>query len=499
MLVLKQEKLQHLTHLLKIKILNLYYNLTDDKKIKSHRGANMFDLKNTRRLLHILLLTLLGYSNLSAETLQDFLNDTSGNWEIQVNPVTDGGCDGSNGNLCSSFVFGSPIGVTPEFGSGGLLDNEDAIGVTVIGPSGIAGDGLAGFILIRKTSVNGFVVTDYQVDPYLNTPAGTIATRLAYVTGASGSISNDGILTLDLTGRTAGFQFFTVFGEQEWNRDDSSVIGVGTGNYELFTTAASSNINPSNPPELNETINGRSLGDINSDGILDAILVSAGNIGDEWGPFTGTPYAEVYNINLVRGSPASPRIVLDIEVPDGTEQECSEEGGSIIELVAEVRLFNEAELGTIEWFVDGTSSGFGETFSPFISLGAHTIDAVATAVQSVSDSETVDVNITDRIPPALDAAFVNSKTGAQISQISNNSTQFVGIHVSATDICDHEPSIEAVVTPVTAVENGDIIAIKPGSANKGASLDTTALELSAVATDASGRQSIKKTVLNIGE
>jgi len=183
---------------------------------------------------------------------------------------------------------------------------------------------------------NGFVVTDYQVDPYLNTPAGTIATRLANVTGASGSISNNGILTLDLTGRTARFQFFQFFGEQEWIRNDSSTIRGGTGNYELFTTADSSNINPSNPPDLNETINGRNVGDVNSDGILDAILVSAGNIGDAWGPFTGTPYAEVYNINLVRGGPTSPRIVLDIEVPDGTEQECSEEGGSIIELVAEV-------------------------------------------------------------------------------------------------------------------------------------------------------------------
>lgn len=454
----------------------------------------MVAITNTSRLLHILLWTLLGYSNLYAETLQDFLDDTSGNWEIQIKTVTDGSCDGTNGNLCSSFVFGSPIGVTGSFG--GLFDNEDTVGVTVIGPSGVAGDGLAGFVVIKKTSVNDFVVTDYQVDPYLNTPAGTIATRLIDVTGTTGSITNNGILTLDLKGRTAGFQFFSVFGEQEWNRDDSSVIGGGTGNYELFTTAASSNIDPGSPPDLNETINGRNVGDTNSDGILDAILVSAGNIGDAWGPFTGTPYAEVYNINLVRGGPASPRIVLDIEVPDGTEQECSQEGGSVIELVAEVRLFNEAELGTIEWFVDGSSSGFGETYSPYISLGTHTIDAVATAVQGVSDSETVDVNIIDRTPPVLETAFINNKTGVQINQISNNSTQFVGIHMSAADICDPDPSVEAVVTPVTAVENGDTITIKP---KDGASLETTALELSAVATDSSGRQSIQKTVLNIGE
>ena len=69
--------------------------------------------------------------------------------------------------------------------------------------------------------------------------------------------------------------------------------------------------------------------------------------------------------------------------------------------------------------------------------------------------------------------------------------------MSAIDICDPEPSIEAIVTPVTTVANGDIITIKPDSANKGASLDTTALELSAVATDASGHQTIKKTVLDI--
>ena len=119
-------------------------------------------------------------------------------------------------------------------------------------------------------------------------------------------------------------------------------------------------------------------------------------------------------------------------VPAGHEPECNEEGGAVVDIIADVRLFNEADLATIEWFVDGVSGGFGETFSPFISLGTHTIDAIATAVQGVSDTDTVEVNVLDKTPPLLEIAFLNNKTGAQISQITSDSVNlpFLGAHVT---------------------------------------------------------------------
>ena len=442
---------------------------------------------------------MLFINSAQAETLTDFLNDTSGTWEIQINTVTDGGCDGTNGNLCSSFVFGSPVGVTTG-PPAGLVDNEDA-GDTIIGPSGLGGDGLAGFISIKKTSSNNFIVTTYLLDSYLATAGGTKATRMVDVSAASGTISSDGTMTLDLTGRTAALQFFPTFGEQEWNRDNSTTIGgAATGVFELFTTGQSTNIDPINPPSPNETIFGRNVGDLDSDGVLDAILVSAGNVGDAWGPFTGTPYAEVYNIKLVRGGTEPiPKIVVDIIVPAGSTQECSEEGGSNVELATDIRLINGAELSTVEWFIDGVSSGFGETFTPFLDLGAHTIQASATTVQGPTDSDTVDVNIQDTTPPVLDLGFINTLTGEPVTEISSSAVQFVTTQMSATDICDPMPLIQAAVTPVYAVEDGDVILIRPGKFGNKLGLDTTALELRATATDSSNRGTTVSAILHVIE
>ena len=71
----------------------------------------------------------LTYNTAQAETLADFLNDTSGNWEIRINSFTDGGCDRTNGNLCSVFVFGNPI-VTSSGGSSweaGMVSTDENV------------------------------------------------------------------------------------------------------------------------------------------------------------------------------------------------------------------------------------------------------------------------------------------------------------------------------------------------------------------------------------
>jgi hypothetical protein len=78
-------------------------------------------------------------SAVQAASLADLLNNTSGRWEIPVLPVTDGGCDGSDDNLCSAFALGSPTGITLP-SQGGLVDNGQIVATTR--ETGVFGDEL---------------------------------------------------------------------------------------------------------------------------------------------------------------------------------------------------------------------------------------------------------------------------------------------------------------------------------------------------------------------
>ena len=91
----------------------------------------------------------------------------------------------------------------------------------------------------------------------------------------------------------------------------------------------------------------------------------------------------------------------------GTTQECSETGGSTVELTATVTLVGGAELGSIDWFVNNESAGSGETITPFLALGPHTVDVVATAVTGESGNDSVSVDVVDTTAPALEVAYLN--------------------------------------------------------------------------------------------
>ena len=206
------------------------------------------------------------------------------------------------------------------------------------------------------------------------------------------------------------------------------------------------------------------------------------------GPFPG--FTVVYDFTV--GEPP-PGITVAVGVDGGTIQECTESRGSVVSLTASTDLVGGAELGSIDWTVDGDFAGSGASLTPFMTLGSHTVEVLASTTTGESDTDSVTVEVRDTIAPDLDVAFLN-RDGEPITAIDAGSR--VTARISATDICDAEPVTEGAAVPVFAVSDGDTIRIQGGKTNT-VKLPTTAIELSATAADASGNNATSMAVLSI--
>lgn len=201
------------------------------------------------------------------------------------------------------------------------------------------------------------------------------------------------------------------------------------------------------------------------------------------------------NFNLDMDPPFSTGVSVTINTIGGTTQECTETGGATVTLTTDISLFGDAELASIDWIVDGENSGSGVSVTPFLTLGSHTVEAVATTTAGDTDTDAVIVNVVDTIPPSVDVGFLDSRTGELISEVSGSRMHFVTTAFSATDVCDLTPQTQGVVTPVFAVSDGDIIKIQGN--NQRVDLPTSDLELSVIANDASGNTASGQAILII--
>lgn len=207
----------------------------------------------------------------------------STNYDVRVNVGAAGG---------SCFDFGN-CDTTGAFTK--VTDNS--LTVTGIG-SGIGGDGFAAVWSITTDATgDGFTVTSFQQDAYINTSGGTFALRdVANGSGMSGAVDAAGNMTFDITGRTGiAATFAGSIGEQAWNIDDAPA-GDATGAYDLLTTGtmtanaagAGSAFDMTGVPLTGDDTNGYT-----------GQLIAAGNIGTAWGFFVDTQYSERYDIEIV--------------------------------------------------------------------------------------------------------------------------------------------------------------------------------------------------------
>lgn len=222
---------------------------------------------------------------------------------------------GTDGAWYSSFTWG---GNPPNPGSIGMTDNA----LTVTGTDGnqrgssIGGDGYAGSIGISVLN-NSFTATSFNVDGLYATAAGDFV-QYGDPGNMTGSVDPlTGQMIFDPTGRLAAVSALPMFYDRKWNVDDCDIVpSLGCANngntlYETFSTASATAFGGTGTA----TIMGApltALGDVNGDGRTDynAILVSGGQTGSEWGAFYGAGYFEVWNVNIVSAVPVPAAVWL---------------------------------------------------------------------------------------------------------------------------------------------------------------------------------------------
>lgn len=206
------------------------------------------------------------------------------------------------------------------------------------------------------------------------------------------------------------------------------------------------------------------------------------------GPFTGV----TVTYDLLEGEPP-PDVDVSINIEGGSIQECSEAGGSTVNLEADITLIGGAELGSVDWTIDGEPAGSGTSLSPFMALGTHEIEVSATILSGPSDTDSASATVRDTAPPELQLEFLD-QSGQPVSVTSTGT--HVNASITATDTCDPDPLTSATATPVFEVIDGDTIKIQSGKINT-VELPTTAIELSGTASDASGNTASGMSVLSI--
>jgi hypothetical protein len=208
------------------------------------------------------------------------------------------------------------------------------------------------------------------------------------------------------------------------------------------------------------------------------------------GPFVG------FNANFsLNYGPPPPGITVSINVTGGELQECVEIGGSNVAISAETVLFGDTELAAVEWTIDGVSAGTGETITPFLELGSHTVEVLATTTTGENDTDSIIITVADTVAPDLEVSFVDVRSGDHVSQIARANVQWIATHFVATDACDPSPVTRGVGG--FSVEHGDTLKVQ-GRLNN-VTMTTSELELGVTATDASGNISSGSAYLYLTE
>ncbi len=215
--------------------------------------------------------------------------------------------------------------------------------------------------------------------------------------------------------------------------------------------------------------------------------------------FGGVPYAVHLEGVIDPGSPLPPTKSVSIALAGGNTHECSSTGGSQVEAIANIITTDDSDIVAVHWTLDGADAGSGEMASIFVPLGDHTVDVAVDTVASGTFESSEAVAVGDHTPPDLNIRFIDRRSGEEITEISGSRVHFVTVRYDVTDVCDPGPiATSGVAVPVYSVDDGDVIKIEHRKIST-IRLNTSALNVSAKATDESGNQRSDTATLLTGD
>ncbi|MFN2338955.1 MAG: hypothetical protein ABR544_08305, partial [Gammaproteobacteria bacterium] len=258
------------------------------------------------------------------------------------------------------------------------------------------------------------------------------------------------------------------------NHPEAGSITVGAGQLggQIQTSWAVSNLTTYQVWDVIEYAGGMSFRAVDSDG--DGVPGHAMITG----PFPG--FSLVYEFDVGESAPG---VEVSLHVPGGTVQECNAIGGKEVSLSASASLKGGAELSSIDWVINGEAVGSGPSIQPFLALGSHAVQVTATTTGGHYDTATTTVNVRDTVRPDLAISFRDTRTGQAVTSVDGTGVSFIEVHLDASDVCDPAVAVLGVAKPVHAIVGGEVIKIQ--GKKQAVNLPTTAIEVSATATDAS--------------
>jgi hypothetical protein len=294
-------------------------------------------------------------------------------------------------------------------------------------------------------------------------------------TGMNGSLSPTNVLSASGNTATVDFSGWSIV----WNGLDSASgvapILMGTGAWFGSTTNGVAQVTCSVDC---------------SDGDTYTLIYSATIPSNEPSSFGNTQF--LLNLTGTISDTAIPRISISVN-DDNKVQECAATGGHDVMIASNVQLLFGAVLDRIEWELDGQIVAEGDNFSEFLSLGSHGIKATAFTVGGQQETAFATINIVDTTAPEISAAFIDQRSGEEITVVNKKRKSFIAVSMSATDTCDASPSIDGMGG--FQLFDGDALKIK-GHKNK-IKLTASELEMEVKAIDASGNSSVVSKSLSI--
>lgn len=194
--------------------------------------------------------------------------------------------------------------------------------------------------------------------------------------------------------------------------------------------------------------------------------------------------------------PEVPTKSVSIQLSGGNIQECSSTGGSSIDVTANISTTDINDIASISWSLDGADAGTGNLVNVFTPLGTHTLSVVVDTFASGLVQNTQSLTITDRTPPELNIRFIDKRSGLEVTEVAGHRKHFVTVKYDISDVCDPEPAASGVAVPVHAINDGGTILIKERKLAT-ATLDTSAVNISANVIDASGNRTHSEATLLI--